>query len=433
MASAGVVNSRTHSAAASMPFWAIRLSAASPIGCGSITIGRAGWPSPHATIWPSGQNERLTSATVGTPAFSRLTASMTLQGDEEPQWPTPLMATSVSAAISSMNGAPLAGKPLRQNLICVAPKSRRSTAASPSSTTSENSFPLSRRPIRNPLRDCGRSAGRIAAVAGTPVGTSTVAVDDMLTSCCRTGYTSVYRLIQSPRSPDTPPRGIGHAAAARRPPPRWRGRPPIRIERSNRLQPLRRRPVIGRIEAQARAVLEFDIELGRGQRHFRIAFGDVHLPLEHAAIAQVKFHVHWPAAHLPAALDAFMHVHGNAARERLRRRVLHKAISACIEADIVIENRARDRIRHRELRLEPGVRNEIAKLVVGIARHAGLTGDDFVRLEMVLVLKGVDRIDRGMQGDAARIRLDDHAAHNELVVLAEFLERRHIGGETARI
>src|SRR5262245_33263648 len=69
-----------------------------------------------------------------------------------------------------------------------------------------------------------------------------------------------------------------------------------RLERLNRLQALRRRPAIGCIEAEARAVLEFDIELGRGQRHFRIAFGDVHLPLEHAAIAQAKFHVHRPAA-----------------------------------------------------------------------------------------------------------------------------------------
>ncbi len=91
------------------------------MGWGSITIGRPWWPSPRATIWPSGQNERLMSATVGTPAFSRLTASMTLHGEDEPQWPTPLMATSVSAAISAMKGAPLAGKPLRQNLMSVTP------------------------------------------------------------------------------------------------------------------------------------------------------------------------------------------------------------------------------------------------------------------------------------------------------------------------
>ena len=58
---------------------------------------------------------------LGTPAFSRLTASITLHSVEEPQCPTPLMATSVCAAISSMKGAPLAGKPLRQNLMVVTP------------------------------------------------------------------------------------------------------------------------------------------------------------------------------------------------------------------------------------------------------------------------------------------------------------------------
>src|SRR5262249_24030409 len=118
--------------------------------------------------------------------------------------------------------------------------------------------------------------------------------------------------------------------------PEMAGQLANRIEPFNRLQALRRRPVIGSIEAEARTVLEFDIELGRRQRHSRIAFGDVHLPLEHAAIAQVTFHAPRPAAHLPVALDAFMHVHGNAARERLRRLVLYKAIGECIEADIIV-------------------------------------------------------------------------------------------------
>ena len=44
-----------------------------------------------------------------------------VQGDDEPQWPTPLIATSLAAAISAMNGAPLAGKPLRQNRMSLMP------------------------------------------------------------------------------------------------------------------------------------------------------------------------------------------------------------------------------------------------------------------------------------------------------------------------
>src|SRR5215471_6253916 len=123
------------------------------------------------------------SATVGTPAFSRLTASITLQGDDEPQCPTPEMATSDSAAISSMNGAPFEGKPLRQNLMSVTRWSRLSVVAKASSTTSENSLPLSSSATRKPCSDCGRGAVGTEPVCGAPVGINTVMVSAMGNSC----------------------------------------------------------------------------------------------------------------------------------------------------------------------------------------------------------------------------------------------------------
>src|SRR3984957_12863959 len=168
------------------------------------------------------------------------------------------MATSVSAAISAMNGAPLAGKPLRQNLMLVTPWSRRRTSASASSTTSENSLPLSRSPTRSPLSDCGRSAVLMGAVAGAPVGSITVWVLGMAFSLVNEKSIPWYNIVYNrPSSAFAVASGRSGAPLAAQLAGQFRDR----LEALDALQALRGHVHGRRVEAQAGAILEFHAEL----------------------------------------------------------------------------------------------------------------------------------------------------------------------------
>src|SRR6266700_1299088 len=210
-------------------------------------------------------------------------------------------------------------------------------------------------------------------------------------------------------------------------------------ELPDRFQPLQclqllngRTKALGR-QAKPRAILELAMELGPRQRDLGIPPRNVDLLLQSRAVAHPNANMHRSASHLPIALDLIVHIEVGVLHKFLDFWLLHRCVSEGVERDVRMDQRPRHRKRHRELGFEYGRGLAIRQLVIGVSRHADLDAFDSVDIDSLLLFEIDDGVDRRMQGDAARIGLDDNAAQDQLVVASELGKWCHVRRQSSRI